>query len=176
MTAAEFAELAIHFHGLVGLYRETGWLSLVRVTDVSFDARGARLTVKPVLIPGLRSDRESGWDVFSIWENMSASPTYWHQTYPGVGIDFDRELIDAVVAFVATLPPAFCPENYGKLRDFVCTSSRTLSEPRGARVKYSARKIGEQSEEETVAPHPRHPAATSPLSRSAVLWAGRHSD
>jgi hypothetical protein len=118
MNAAEFAEMAIHFHGTVGLASGRGRFTLVRVTAVSFDERGARLELEPIPIPGLRNDH-GGWGVFSVWEYLNASPTRWHQYYPVEVIEFDSELIEGLVALAATLPPEFCPENYTKLRVFV---------------------------------------------------------
>jgi hypothetical protein len=119
VTAAEFAEMAIHFHGAVGLVSGRGLFALVRVTAVSFDDRGARLSVEQIATPGLPDHHNGGWDVFSIWEYLNASPTRWHQYYPVEVIEFDSELIDAVVAFAATLPPEFSPDNYTKLREFM---------------------------------------------------------
>ena len=93
--------------------------ALVRVTAVSFDDRGARLSVEQIATPGLPDHHNGGWDVFSIWEYLNASPIRWHQYYPVEVIEFDSELIEGLVALAATLPPEFCPENYTKLRVFV---------------------------------------------------------
>lgn len=119
MSPAEFAELSVNFHGAVGLYRENRWLSLVRLADVSFDAWGVRARVEPIPAHGLRSDHRGPWDISCAWPYFGASPTHWSQSYVSVRIEFDPELVNAVVAYAATLPAEFGPENYGLLRQFM---------------------------------------------------------
>ena len=118
MEAAAFAEVVVALNGSVGLYRENGWYSLVRVVAVSVDERAVAAEVEVIPTPGLRHDR-GGWGVSAIREYLSLTPAFWRQPYPSVSIDFDPELVEAVVAFAATLPPEFGPENYSRIGDFV---------------------------------------------------------
>jgi len=130
VSPSAFAEIAIHYHGALGIYRENRWMSLVRVNSVSFDERMASLEIEEIPTPGMRSDHVSGWAVSSIWEYVTVRPTSWGQVYPSLHIEFDHELVEAVVAFAATLPPEYTPEHYPQLRQFVSEfhSNRRLAE------------------------------------------------
>lgn len=128
MSPAAFAELSIVLHGSVGLYRESRWLSRVRVTNVWFDDRIAGLELETIPTPGLRSDTGE-WGVSSIWEYVHASPTHWGQSYPSLRIEFDPDLVAAVVGFAATLPPEYTPDHYPRLLDFMSEFHKARERP-----------------------------------------------